>query len=595
MVSVANKCPVEAYAESVISGKVVAGRLVRLACARHLKDLNDGPKRGLKFNHDKAQRIIRFFGYLKLPEGDKPFNLQPWQAFIEGNLFGWEGPDGYRRFRTAYVEGGKGCGKTPIAAGTGLYGLSGDGEPSAEVYTAGVTRDQGAYLLRDATRLVEASPALRRKVDIGAHNLAVPGTNSFMRAVSSEGRTLDQKRVHMALVDEVHEHPTPVVIDKMRAGTKGRNQALIFAITNSGYDRTTVCWRMREYSEKVLMGILEDDSWFAYVCGLDPCEKCFAEGKTQPNEECKDCDDWRDEKVWIKANPNLGVSLTKKYLQEQVREAVGMPAKQSIVKRLNFCVWTQQAERVIPMDKWDSCAKPLKLEDFHGRPCFAGLDIGAMSDFTAFVLVFPHDDGEPIEVPVDYLNPEGEKRTINRRSFSVFSWFWLPEFPVKRDGKMEEVINEWRNSGMIRTTPGNVVDYDMVLDDMLRIVKPFSITNIAFDRGFQGSQMGTNMMKHWGEEIVKQFPQGIVSMNAPFRELLELLSVGRIYHDGHPVLRWMASNVAKEERGGLMKPSKDMSPEKIDGITAGVMALGAAMLDPGAGESIYETSGNLSL
>jgi len=219
---------VASYAHAVLAGEIVAGRLVRLACERHLRDLEHGTERGLRWCPEKAKAGLEIFNHIKLPEGDKPFVLSPWEEFIVGSLFGWFDSDGFRRFRTAYVEAGKGNGKTPLAAGIGLKGLVADGERSAEIYTAGVTRDQASYLLNDAVKLVEASPALRRRVEVNAHNLAVLRTNSFMRPVSSEARSLDQKRVHMALIDEIHEHPNSLVVDKMRAGTKGRRQALIF-------------------------------------------------------------------------------------------------------------------------------------------------------------------------------------------------------------------------------------------------------------------------------------------------------------------------------------------------------------------------------
>src|SRR5262249_53308453 len=156
-----------------------------------------------------------------------------------------------------------------------------------------------------------------------------------------------------ALIDEVHEHPSSLVVDKMRAGTKGRKQALIFEITNSGYDRHSVCWHHHDYSEQVLEGTKPNDSWFAYVCTLDPCERHRAEGKRQPVDGWEECDDWRDERVWRKANPLLGVTIQPKYLREQVAEAEGMPAKANIVKRLNFCLWTESVERWLDLAAWD--------------------------------------------------------------------------------------------------------------------------------------------------------------------------------------------------------------------------------------------------
>ena len=276
------RSPVTTYAEAVVSGVVVAGRLVRLACERHLRDLEHGHERGLHFDEEAAQYAIDFFELgLTLAEGehaDQPFILQPWQQFVTGCLFGWKAGDGTRRFRVAYIEIGKGNGKTPMAAGFGLFGLVADGENAAEIYTAGVTRDQANYLLADAQKCVAASPALKSRIEVNVHNLLYRKTNSYMRPVSSEARSLDQKRVHMALIDEIHEHRESVVVDKMRAGTKGRRQAMIVEITNSGYDRQTVCYQHHEMSARILEGALDNDSWFAYVCGLDPCDECRADG-----------------------------------------------------------------------------------------------------------------------------------------------------------------------------------------------------------------------------------------------------------------------------------------------------------------------------
>jgi len=361
--------PTTAYAQAVVAGEIVAGKPVRLACQRHLRDLETGHERGLTFDEKAESRALEYFGMLCLSEGEfagKPFTLQPFQKFIVGSLFGWKGDDGYRRFRKAYIEIAKGNGKSPLAAAVGLYALVADGEEGAEIYSAAVTREQAGILWSDAKHMVEASPALSRRVSVNVRNLAVLSTNSYFRPVSSEARSLDGKRVHFALIDELHEHPSAMVVDKMQAGTKGRRQPLIFEITNSGYDRHSVCYQHHDYSIRILEGILDDDGWFAFVCALD-------EG-----------DDWQDEAVWPKANPNIDVSVTLKYLREQVREAVGMPAKQNIVKRLNFCIWTEQSTRWIDIALWDACRQPIDRESLIGRVCFGGLDLSSTTDISAF-------------------------------------------------------------------------------------------------------------------------------------------------------------------------------------------------------------------
>ena len=249
--------PVTRYARDVCAGTVVAGRLVRLACQRHLADLDQQQAKGLEWRPAAAQEVIDFFAeVLCLPEktdsGESiedsevpvgegtPFLLQPWQQFIVGSLFGWYTAKGFRRFRVGFLEVSKGAGKTPLCAGCLLYMLVADGELGAQLFTAAVTKDQAKLAYTDAERMVQASPALRALVDQKVNNLAVLETGSFLRPVSSEKRGLDGKRVHGAVIDEEHEHPTATVYLKMRAGTKGRRNALILIPTNSGFDLESV-------------------------------------------------------------------------------------------------------------------------------------------------------------------------------------------------------------------------------------------------------------------------------------------------------------------------------------------------------------------
>lgn len=586
------------YALDVVAGRIVAGRLVVLACKRHLDDLKNGHKRGLRWDRAAAQFAIDFFETICCLNGGefegKPFLLSPWQAFIVGSIFGWKKADGTRRFRTAYNEIAKGSGKSPLAAGTGLKCEVADDEPRAEVYAAATKRDQAMILFRDAVAMVDQSPSLRKILEkTGAkgreYNLAHHASGSFFRPIASDDHSQSGPRPHCALIDEIHEHRTPAVIDMMHAGKKGRRQPLIFEITNSGSDRASICWQHHHYSVQVLLGNVIDDEWFAFVCGLDPCAKHLAEGQDQPVEGCPDCDDWRDESVWIKANPNLGVSIKLDYLRSQVTMAKGMPAYENEVKRLNFCIWTQVSSRCIPADRWQACARKIDEAHFEGRECSSALDIGATSDFCAFKVIFPEDDVEQLQVPIDPAKPDGPTQTITRRSYTSLSWFWLPEEPVRREEHTAAVIDSWRRQGFIRTTPGNLVDYAQVLRDIEEIGRRFVFRRLAIDRGFQGNWIAGKLVELYGDEVVKSFAQGLLSMNAPFREYLELIKAGRWHHDDNPVNNWMAGNCAAESRGGLIKPSKDKSPEKIDGITADVMALGVDLAEPvqASGPTLY--------
>ena len=576
--------PVTGYAQDVVARRVVAGRFVRLACERHLRDLKTGWKRGLEWKpgsrtgrpvRGTALYAIRFFhDALVFHEGahaGQPFDLQPWEAFIVGSLWGWHGADGHRRFRTAYIEAGKGNGKTPLAAGIGILGLAADGEVGAEIYAAAVTREQSGILFRDAERMVAASPALRRRITSNVGNLAHLASGSFFRAVSSEARSLDGKRVHVALIDEIHEHPTATVVDKMRAGTKGRRQALIVEITNSGYDRHSVCFQHHEYSRQILEGVLDNDAWFAYVCGLDLCDRCREAGHRAP--DCTQCDDHRNERVWPKANPNLGVSIPPTYLREQVLEAEGMPAKQNIVRRLNFCEWTEQADRWLDVGLWDEVQDPVSEQALAGRDCFAGLDLSSTWDMSALALLFPP--------------------TSEAERWQVLMRYWVPADNLAERVRRDRVpYHMWRDQGFLVATPGNCVDYDFIEDEVRKAAETFQIRELVYDRFFAG-QLVTHLQAE-GLTVVG-FGQGFQSMTAPCKEFETLVRSRRLAHGGHPILRWNISNVAvRQDPAGNLKPDKDKSTERIDGVVALLNALGRAVVVP-AERSTYEDNDLLVL
>jgi phage terminase large subunit-like protein len=574
--------PVKDYADDVVSGKTVANHWVRLACKRHLEDLILGPSRGLFFDPESAKRAIGFFPmFLVFYEGafdGKPFQLMPFQQFIVGSLFGWKTTDGFRRFRTAYVEMGKGNGKSPLAAGIGLYGLVADGESGAEIYSAATTRDQAGILFRDAKAFTEGSPALLRRLTVDKNNIAYQAKNSYFRPVSSEHRGLDGKRPHIALIDEIHEHPNAMVVDKMRAGTKGRTQALIFEITNSGYDRHSVCYQHREYSEKILDGVIENDSWFGFMTGLDVCVPCGAAGKSIPTDGCPDCDSWKDESKWIKANPGLDVIIPRKYLREQVAEASEMPSKENIVKRLNFCIWTESVTKWLSMEKWAACGEAIDLEALKGRTCYGGLDLSSTQDLTAWVKVFPP--------------------SVIGGKYSVLCRFFIPKDNMRERVRRDKVpYDVWVKQGFITATPGNIIDYAFVLDTIRKDAEDYDLTELAFDRW--GSQKITTDLQEIGFEVegrksLIQFGQGFASMAAPTKELEKMVLAQELTHGGNPVLTWMISNtVVRTDPAGNIKPDKEHSTEKIDGVVALIMGLSRAMLQNST-VSVYEKRGVLT-
>lgn len=542
--------PVTAYAHGVITGKIAAGPHVRDACRRHLKDLDQAPARGFFFDLEKVKRALGFFAdVLCLNGGEyegKAYNLLPWQAFIVGSLMGWVDVDGYRRFRVAYIETAKGSGKSPLAAGIGLYGLVSDNEARAEVYAAATKKDQAMVLFRDAIAMVDQSPALRQRLlksGIGANawNLAYHEKGSFFRPIAADDGQ-SGPRPHIALLDEIHEHRDNNVVEMMRAGTKGRRQAMIFMITNSGTDRRTVCWDYHNYGSKVAASQIEDDSFFSYICALDEAD-----------------DPIKDESCWHKANPSLKAGLPGiKYLREQVTQARGMPGKESIVRRLNFCQWVEAEAPWIGGDVWFGCAPENGFDPamLLGRRCWGGLDLSSTQDLTALVLLF-----EPTEEdPVWRLQPH----------------FWLPGDALHDKAARDRVpYIAWRDAGWLNALKGRAIDKPAVLHKLTELAGLYDIQEIAYDRwrieDFKAliDQEGASLPP------LIPFGQGFKDMAPAVDEFERLLLDRKIRHDGNPVMTWCAANaVVMSDPAGNRKVAKQRATGRVDGIVAAIMAAG---------------------
>lgn len=578
--------PVTYYAREVDAGRIVTGPLVALATERHLRDLKDGPKRGLDWRLAAAHKVFGYFrDVLRLNGGQfegVPFELVgvgpggPWQAFIVGSLFGWYGADGCRRFRIAFVEIGKGNGKSPIAGGLGMYCLTSDGEQRAECYAAAATKDQAMILFRDAVAMRTHSPLLQRKVipygGLKPYTMFYPATESFFRAISSDDKQ-SGPRPHYAACDELHEHPDGTVVNMLQDGFKFRRNPLLFEITNSGVDRQSVCYEHHDYSVRVLEQRVQDDAWFAYVCGLHKRDK------------------WKNPNVWIKANPNLGVSVTEKYLREQVKKAEGMPSTASHVRRLNFCEWVGASTPWIDADKWLACENDrLDLATYRGSRCWAGLDLSTRTDLTALALVF--------------LRPDG-------KGYDVFLFFWAPEEGLReREDRDKVPYTVWRDAGHLETTPGGVVDYEHVARRVIHFCEAYGLEVAAFDRfrikdlvrkfddaGFEYSELKMDADEKTRNQarglILAEHGQGFRDMTPAVDGLTAAITSRQLHVKTNPVLTWNSSNAvitsgSAEER----KFDKRKARGRIDGIVALAMGLRAAQVFSGRRQgSIYEERG----
>lgn len=552
--------PVTSYANRVLAGEIPAGPHVRDACRRHLKDLETGPARGIFFDLERVERAIGFFrDVLCLNGGEhegQPFVLQPWQAFIVGSLFGWVNEDGFRRYRTGYMEIGKGNGKSPLAAGIGIYCLCSDGEARAEVYAAATKKDQAMILFRDAVAMVDQSPELHsRLVKTGGQqcwNLGYPASSSFFRAISSDDGQ-SGPRPHCALIDEIHEHTDPTVINMMGDGQKGRRQPLTIEITNSGFDRTSICYQHHEYSNRVTAGLEQNDEWFAYVCSLDEGE-----------------DPLKDEACWPKANPNLGVSIKLSYLRKQVREAIGMPAKASIVKRLNFCVWVDAENPWMDTPLWLASVKEFDALEQLARcdEVLGALDLSGTLDLTALALA-----------------GRLAGRTIARVEF------WTPKDTLQERTRRDKVPYEaWVDLGFITATPGRAVDYSFVAQRIAELQGILPLKRIAFDpyrikyleKALDEANIAVELIAHPQGYYKAQAKKDALGVETPALwmprsiELLEKSINDQVLDvERNPCLNWNSTSAVLEADAKNNRIfTKRKSRGRIDGIVALAMVSG---------------------
>lgn len=588
------------YALDVVDGKIVAGPHVRAAAARHLRDLEQGSARGLVYDPSAAERIRGFFRDVLSVEVEQrdednsvasravPFVLLPEQCFITGSLFGWKNAGGFRRFRRSYSEMGKGSGKSPLGAGIGHYMCSAMRKLRAECYTAATDQDQAAIPFRDAVAMWERSPALQRRLVSNGVTPVWQLTNttsgSFYRPISSAKKGKSGIRPYFALIDEVHEHPDNSVIEMLRAGTKGNQDALIFEITNSGFDRKSVCWQEHDYSVRVAHGDVENDAWFAYVCALDDDDEPFT-----------------DESCWIKANPSLGVTIQPDFIREQVSEACGMPSKEGLVRRLHFCQWTESESTAIPRAVWEACEGQVDPDALTaaGYPCFGGLDLSRTRDLTAFTLTWVLD------------------ATKDQWRFASRTWFWTPKDTLTERAKRDHApYDVWVEQGHMEAVPGPRIKYGWIAHALLEICARHDPVQIGGDQ--YGLEQLIEAMDNIGGSLpVVVHPQGFARRIIGERadQMIEDTGAGeialwmpdsinkfeaallerRITIAINPLMRMCASGVVyAQNRTGHRMFDKDKATRRIDGMVSQAMAIGVATATMQSSTSVYDELGRQS-
>ncbi|HFH9915859.1 TPA: terminase large subunit [Streptococcus suis] len=513
------------------------------------------------YDKAKADRAVTFINNLSHTKGKwagKRFDLLPWQEQIVRDLFGIVKEDGNRQFLTAYIEIPKKNGKSELAAAIALYLLYADNEASSEVYGAACDRNQASIVFDVAKQMVQMSRPLEKRSKImGATKRIVNYSNAgFYQVLSAETGTKHGLNVSGLVFDEIHAQPNRHLYDVLTKGSgDAREQPLFFIITTAGTDRNSICYELHTKALDILNGRKKDTSFYPVVYGLS------------------DEDDWNDEANWLKANPSLGHTIGIDRVREAYQQALDNPAEENVFKQLRLNMWTSSSVAWIPEHVYAKGNDPIQYESLKGRSCYAGLDLSSTSDITAFVLVFP---------------PRFEEE-----NYIVLPYFWLPEDTLELRCRRDHVLYDvWERQGYIKTTEGNVVHYGFIEKFIEDLSEIYHIKEIAYDR-WNATQMVQNL-EGMGLTMVP-FGQGYKDMSPPSKELYKLMMEGKIQHGGHPVLKWMGQNVVmRQDPAGNIKPDKEKSVEKIDGIVALIMGLDRCIRHQSDEGSVYDERGILS-
>jgi phage terminase large subunit-like protein len=509
---------------------------------------------GCWFDYKAAQKVIEFFEtklhHVEGAVAGQLFKLQPWQKGLLANLFGWKRTDDdgreVRRYRECLLFTGRKQGKSPLASGICLYLLVEDGEEGAQIVSAAGKREQAALVFRHCRGMVLRSEYLNAKAQIfggiGQRSIVLrddPGAS--FQSISADAATAHGLNLSAAVVDELHALPNRDLVDALQTAMASANRAqpLMVFITTADYARESICNEKHDYACKVRDGVIFDPAFLPAVY-----------------EVPRDLD-WTDPEVWRLANPNLGVSVSREYLERECKRAQETPTYENTFRRLHLNQQTETDVRWLPMDKWDAGApadpvawRADTLERLAGQQCVGGLDLSTTTDITALVLAFK-DDGATVLLP----------------------WFWIPKENAEQRERRDRVpYLTWARQGFLTLTDGNVTDYDVVRRDIGELGKRFNISKIAADR-WNASQL-LNQLQVDGFDVY-QFGQGMREMSPAAKEFERLLIGGELVNGGNPVLRWMARNAAAEtDAAGNIKPSKKKSTDRIDGIVAACMAVG---------------------
>lgn len=537
------------YARNVISGSVIAGKFVKAACQRHLDDLED--QSVFRYDHGKANKVCFFAEMMPHTKGvwarrKEKIKLEEWQVFLLCCIFGWvRVEDGLRRFRSVYLEVARKNAKSTLLSVIALYLLACDGETGAEVYSAATTRDQAKIVFQASKRMAQLEPEFRERygITVWKDSVAIENTDSSLKALSAEANTLDGLSPHGAIVDELHAHRTREVWDVIETATGARSQPLLIAITTAGSNRAGICYEVRGYLVRVLNFTLHRHEGLGYKVEGDAVEDEAVFGLIYTLD---DGDDFQDESVWTKANPNLGVSVYADDLRRAVRKAARVASAQPNVLTKRFNIWVGADAAWMDMLAWQRNGKPLEIEDYAGWECTFGLDLASKTDVASLAMLFQRDG-----------------------RYALFTRHWLPEDAITDSDNSQ--YSGWEENGHLIGTDGNVLDHERVQQEIEDFITAYKPEAIGYDPGFD--RVIPQNLANKGLPMVEVRPTA-ANFSEPMKTAEALVISDRLQHDNNPVMSWMVSNViAHANNGEQLTPRKERNDAKIDGAVAWFLSL----------------------
>jgi phage terminase large subunit-like protein len=529
----------EQFVQDVIQNPHNHNQYVRQCVARHIQDIETGQ---YYFDTEKADRAIKIVKLLRHTSGSfggKHFDLQPYQAFIIAMLFGWTDIDtGYRRFKKAYIEMARKGGKSELAAAIQIIATYFDNEHAAQVYSVANTRDQAGYVYNAAREMCKAlskdSKSFAQKCRLLHYKILETETNGFITRLTADAGTNDGANPHLAIIDEYHSAKDDSMLKVVETGMGGRTQPLLLIITTAGFNKNGPCYQFRDVVTNMLTGKIENDNLFGIIWTLD--------------EE----DDWNDETKWRKANPNIGNTPRWESMRAFYQSAITEGATAEVeFKTKNLNCWVDSAKTWIKDEDWMQCVKDIDLNQLYGQRCFVGMDLSSRTDLTAISYWFPDLN----YIYVDFYCPE-DKIQLGRRVDGV------------------DYNNFLRNS-RLTATPGNTIDYDYIIKDILDNAQNYNIELLGYDP-FNADLIIPKITEYNIE--CAGVRQGYLTLSPATKRLEVMILKKELHHDGDPVLRWNMGNVELEtDAAGNIKPSKSNSKNKIDGVAAMVTSIATWM------------------